>query len=316
MLCASYSVFAQQRRVWRIGVLVAATSPQDFKASARSEAFHQGLRDFGYVEGRNLAIEWRFGEGKYERLAELAANLVDLKVDLIVATASPAIRSAQKATRTIPIVMVATADPVGAGFIASLARPGGNTTGLMAGVLAVSAKHVELLMSAVPRLSHVGVLANPGSSSYTSLQQELAAGAQKIGLKLTRADVRSPQEIGAAFDLLKRERVEGLIVVHEALIVANRRQITELAAKHRIPAIYGTRDYLEAGGLMSYGTSLTENYRGIATYIDKIFKGAKPGDLPVEQPAKFELVINLKAAEALGLTIPADLLFRADTLIR
>jgi putative ABC transport system substrate-binding protein len=315
MLAAPFPAFAQREKVWRIGVMVAATPPQAFKAGSRYDAFLQGLREHGYIEGKNLAIEWRFGEGKYERLAEIAATLVDQKVDLIVATASPTIRAAQSATRTIPIVMVATADPVGSGFVASLARPGGNITGLTGGVTAITAKHVELLSAAVPRLSRFGVLANPGSSSYRGIVGELAVTAHKMGMKLAVADLKSQPEIEPAFEHMRRERVEGLVVVHEALILTHRRQIAEAAAKHRLPAVYGTRDYIEAGGLMSYGTSITENYRRVATYIDRIIKGAKPSDLPVEQPTKFELVINLKAAKALGLTIPTDLLLRAEQVI-
>ncbi len=281
----------------------------------RPDAFLQGMREFGYVEGKNLAIEFRFGEGKDERLAEMAANLVQQKVDAIVATASPAIRAAQKATRTIPIVMVATADPVGSGFVASLARPGANTTGLSSGGTVISAKHVELLMTAVPRLSSLAVLGNPRSSSLPAILEELRSAAQKLGLRMVRVDMTTPQDIEPAFDVMRRERVEGVIVVHAPLVVANRRQITELAAKHRIPAIYGARDYIEVGGLMSYGTNVIENYRRAATYVDKIFKGAKAGDLPIEQPTKFELVINLKVAKALGLTIPPDLLLRAEQVI-
>jgi len=316
VLSAPFPTLAQREKVWRIGFLVPGSSPQAFRATGRADAFLQGMRELGYVEGRNLAIEFRFAEGKYERLTEMSANMVELKVDLIVATASPAIRAAQKATSTIPIVMVATADPVGSGFAASLARPGGNTTGLSGGSTVISTKYVELLMAAVPRLSRVAVLGNPGSSSLPAILEELRSAAQKVGLKLVQADIKTPHDIEPAFGVMKRERLEGLIVVHESLILANRRQITELAAKYQIPAIYGARDYIEAGGLMSYGTNLLENYRRTATYVDKIFKGAKPGDLPIEQPTKLELVINLKAAKALGLTIPADLLLRAEEVIR
>ncbi|MGH8691882.1 MAG: ABC transporter substrate-binding protein [Burkholderiales bacterium] len=316
LLCSPLLALAQRDKIWRVGFIVSATSPQVFTASGRTEAFLQGMRELGYAEGRNLVVDWRYAEGKYERLIEIATDLVQLKVDVIVATASPAIRAAQKATSTIPIVMVATADPLGSGFVASLARPGGNTTGLSSGSTIVSAKHIELLMTAVPRLSNVGVLGDPGSSSLPAILEELRSAAKKLGLKLVRADVKTPQEIEAAFGVMKRERVDGLIVVQAPLTVANRRQITELAAKLQIPAIYGTRDYTETGGLMSYGTNLLENYRRAAAYVDKIFKGAKPGDLPVEQPTKFELVINLKAAKALGLTIPPDLLLRAEELIR
>jgi len=315
-LYAPLRALAQRGKPWRIGFLVAATSPEAFRAGGRHDAFLKGMRELGYVEGKNFVLDLRFGEGRYERLSEMAANLAELKVDVIVATASPAIRAAQRATRTIPIIMVATGDPVGAGFVASLARPGGNITGLTAGAVAVSEKYVELLTSAVPRLSGFGVLANPNSSSYAGFQDQLASAAQKLGLKLVRADIRSPRDIESAFAFLGQQRLEGLIVVHEALILANRRHIAELAAKYRMPAVYGTRDYIEAGGLMSYGTDISENYRRAAAYVDRIFKGATPGDLPVEQPTKFELVINLKAAQALSLAIPRELLVRADELVQ
>ena len=273
------------------------------------------MRELGYVMGKDFVTEWRAGEGNYERLPVLAAELVALKVDVIVAGGSPAIRAAQKATSTVPIVMTNTGDPVGSGFAASLARPGGNITGMSNSNDDVSAKYLELLMALVPTLSRVAVLGNPGSSTHAAILKTLQTTAQQVKARLVRVDARTAEEIELGFATIARERAEALIVVPEPFLYQQSRQIAERAAKHRIPAIYGGREAVEAGGLMAYGQNLIENWRHAATYVDKILKGAKPADLPIEQPTKFELVINRKAFAALGLAIPQQLLLRADEVI-
>jgi putative ABC transport system substrate-binding protein len=303
----------QQGKVWRVGFL---TLRQASESSQYTDAFLEGMRELGYVEGRNLVVEWRFADGEFERLPRLAADLVQMNVDVIDAVASPAIGAAQKATTTIPIVMATTGDPVGGGFVKSLARPGGNITGLSNMGGDTGAKHVDLLLTVLPKLSRVGVLVTPTTTTNRGISESVQAGAQNAGLKTLVAEASSPQEIENAFSMMAREKVGAVIVGAAPFFGLQRQQIAELAIKYRLPSIFGFRAFVEAGGLMSYGTKLTESYVRSATYVDKIFKGAKPGDLPVEQPVSFELVVNLKTAKALGLTIPQAILLRADEMIQ
>ncbi len=301
----------QQGKVWRVGIL----SPTSASLSSpNTGAFLKGMRELGYVEGKNLVIEWRFADGKLERLPDLAAELVQLKVDIIVTAGATAISAAQKATTTIPIVMASTGDPVGSGFVKSLARPGGNITGLsnMAGDIA--AKFIDLLRSVVPKLSRVAMLTP--STTYGELSKSVQAAAQKAGVKTLVAEASTPQEIENAFSMMVREKADAVFVGSPTVFAQQHRQIAELALKYRMPSLFQDRVTVEAGGLMSYGQKLTDSYQRSATYVDKILKGAKPGDLPVEQPVSFELVVNLKTAKALGLTIPQSLLLRADEVIQ
>jgi putative ABC transport system substrate-binding protein len=273
------------------------------------------MRDLGYVEGKNLVIERRSAETKNERLPSLASELVALKVDVIVAWAPPAISAAQKATTTIPIVMGSVADPVSNGFIKSLAQPAGNITGLSYMAVDVSPKQLEMLLDMVPKLSRVALLVNPSNPANIKSLEIVQAAGQKLGVKILRADARTPQEIDNAFSWIRQQNAGALMMWTEPFFLQQKGQIAELTAKHRLPAMGGDRIYSEAGVLMSYGPNIADHYRRAATYVDKIFKGAKPSDLPVEQPTKFELVINSKTAKALGLTIPQSLLISADKVI-
>jgi putative tryptophan/tyrosine transport system substrate-binding protein len=283
---------------------------------ARIEAFRQGLRELGYVEGKNIFIEWRSADGNADRLPSLAAELVRLKVDVIVTNGPYSTRAAKAATVTIPIVMAAVGDPVGDGIVASLARPGGNITGLSSVAPELSGKRLELLKEIVPKLSRVAVFgssSNPNTAG--SLRElELAAGALKV--KLQYLDVLSPKDIETAFRAAVKARAEAVLWLTGSLFNSQRIQVVELAVKSWLPAIYGSQAIVEAGGLMSYGVTNLDLDRRAATYVDKILKGAKPADLPVEQPKKFEFVINLKAAKQIGLTIPPNVLVRADKVIK
>jgi putative ABC transport system substrate-binding protein len=300
-------------KVPRIGFL-SSRSPAE--TAAYSEAFRQGLRELGYVEGQNIAIEYRFAEGQPERLPALAAELVRLKVDVIVTTAQPAPEAAKQATSTIPIVFAAGGDPVAEGLVASVARPGGNITGPASMSPEVVGKQLELLKEIAPKVSRVAVLQNPGNSSHPPVLRQAEGAARALGVQLHIVQARTSPEIEAAFVAMRSQRAGGVLVLRDALFLAQRAQIAALAAKSRLPAVYGIKAEAEAGGLMAYGANIPHMYRRAATYVDKILKGAKPGDLPVEQPTKFELVINLKTAKALGLTIPPSLLQRADEVIR
>ncbi len=289
-------------------------------ASAKSstiEAFRQGLRDLGYVEGRTILTEYRWADGRVDRLPALAAGLVQLGVNVIVASNTPAALAAKKATSTIPIILVTSGDPVGSGLVASLARPGGNVTGLsLTPTPAISGKQLELLKDAFPALTHVAVLANPANSPTAGLVKEVELAARSLGLRLRVVQVREPKELDNAFATMKNERVPALLVIADPLVSDNRDRIVAFAAKNRLPAIYPYRLFADAGGLMSYGADVSDLNRRAATYVDRILKGAKPAELPIEQPAKFELVVNLKTAKALGLTIPQSLLLRADHVIQ
>ena len=284
--------------------------------SARIEALRQGLRELGYVEGKNIVIEWRSAEGKLDRVPALAAELVRLKVDVIVTGGASDTRAAKEATNTIPVVMAQDSDPVESGFVASLARPGGNITGLSTLAPEVSGKRLELLKEIVPKVSRVAVLGTstrPGNAQ--SLKEvELAAGAFKVQVQYL--DVLDVKDIETAFRAATNERAEAVLVLQSPVTFSQRPQIVDLAVKSRLPAIYPQTEYTEAGGLMYYGANTPDLFRRAATYVDKILKGAKPADIPVEQPTKFEFVINLKAAKQIGLTIPPNVLVRADKVIK
>ena len=280
------------------------------------EAFLQGLRDLGYVEGRNLAIEYRDAKGKFERLPALAAELVQLKVDVIVATPTPPAVAAKKATRTVPIVMINAGDPVRLGLVASLAHPGGNVTGLSFGVgLAIVSKGLELLRETVPNARRVAVLSNPANPSHPPTMTEVTATARSLGLRLQPLEARDPNDFERAFAAMASARAEALLVVPDALFVLHRARLADLAATNRLPTMHGLRENVDAGGLISYGPNAVANFRRAAFFVDRVLRGVKPADPPVEQPTKFELVVNLKAAKSLGLTIPPSLLQRADQVI-
>jgi putative ABC transport system substrate-binding protein len=303
---------AQQRgKVWRVGYLALGSASGN---SETSGAFLKGMRDLGYVEGTNLVVEWRFAEGSFDRLPDLAADLVRLKVDVIVAVASGAIGAAQKATTTIPIVMATTGDPVGSGFVKSLARPGGNITGLSNMGGDTGGKLVEWLVAALPRLSRVGVLVTPTSPTYRAILESVQGAAQKAGIKTVVVEASNPQDIENAFATMASERVGAVVVGSAPLFAVQRKQIADLALKYRLPSMFGSRIDVEVGGFMAFGGVRGENYLRSATYVDKILKGAKPGDLPVEQPTQFELVVNLNTAKALGVTVPQAVLTRADVI--
>ena len=307
---APLASLGQQPKVWRIGFLVAGSSSTQFY-----EGFRQGMRELGYVEGRNCVLERRFADGKYERLPGLAVELVRLKVDVIVAGAPPSVQAVHQATTKIPIVLVAVPDPVGEGFVKSLSRPGGTITGLSTIVTEVSIKHLELLRVAVPKLSRVAVLINPLNPSDSLILEQIHGAAYTTGVKVFPAEASTASQIEAGFGAMTRARTGALIVAADDFFDVQRNQIATLAVKNRLPTISSNRELTEAGGLMSYGQDLAEHYRRAATYVDKILKGAKPGDLPVEQPTLLELVINRKTAKALGLALPKELLLRANKVI-
>jgi len=314
ILAAPFAAHAQQPakvpRVGYLSVLSFTDNPHDL------EAFRQGLRELGYVEGQNIAIEYRFGEGRPERLPALAAELVRLKVDVIVTAAPAAPEAAKQATNTVPIVFAVVGDPVAVGLVASVARPGGNITGLSSIASEVVGKQLELLKEVAPKVSRVAVLQNPSNYSHPPTLRQAEGAARALGVQLHILQARTPTEIDAAFAAMRSQRAGAVLVLRDGLFRAQRTQIAALAAKSRLPAVYGNREYAEAGGLMAYGASTPHMYRRAATYVDKILKGAKPADLPVEQPTKFELVVNLKTAKALGLTIPQSIRIRADHVIQ
>jgi putative ABC transport system substrate-binding protein len=284
--------------------------------SPHLEAFRQGLRELGYTEGQNIVIESRHAAMRPALLPDLAANLVLSKVDVIVAAGDPAIHAARHATSTIPIVMVAGADPVGSGLVTSLARPGRNLTGLSALSPELSGKRLQLLTEAIPRVSRMAVFWNPADPAKALELREIQATGQALGVQLQLLEVRGPEDFESAFAAMARDRAEALIILGDPLTLSHRMRIVDLAAKSRLPGIYDVQEFVEAGGLMAYGPSLPDLFRRAAAYVDKILKGAKPGTLPVEQPMKFELIINLKTAKALGLTIPQSVLFLADRVIQ
>jgi putative ABC transport system substrate-binding protein len=304
----------QPTKIPRIGYL---TGPPLSASVGVRDAFRQGLRELGYVEGKNIVIEWRSWEGKRDRRPALAVELVHLKVDVIVAVGSSDIHAAKEATSTIPIVMVNGGDPVGSGLVASLARPGGNVTGLATLRPELTGKRLELLKEIVLRLSRVAVFASPGSGDHTQILKELDLAAGPLGVKLQHLDIRSPKDFETAFQAATKGRAEAVLIqLPGPVLTPRRKDVTELAVKSRLPAMYEGLEVVEIGGLMSYGVSSTDRYRRAATYVDKILKGTKPSDIPVEQPTKFEFIVNLKTAKQIGLTIPPNVLARADRVIR
>ena len=314
LLALTFPVDAQQSTtIPRIGFLA---TPYHSFISDRYDAFLHGLRELGYIEGKNIAIERRSAEGKVDRLPDLAAELLRLKVDIIVTGGPGSTRSAKEATAMIPIVMAQDFDPVGTGFVTSLARPGGNITGLSTLSPEISGKQLELLKEIVPRLSRVAILGNstiPGNAQSLR-EMELAAGA--LGVQLQYLDVPGPKDIETAFRTASSGRAEAVLALGSSVLLLQRTQVVELMGKNRLPAIYSQREFLDAGGLMIYGPNFADLWRHAATYVDKILKGVKPADLPVERPKKFELMINLKTAKQIGLTIPPNVLSRADRVIK
>ena len=316
VLAAPFGAFAQQQgKVWRVGFLASFARPPSID-SHYFGGFVRGMRDLGYVEGKNLVIEWRFGDSKPERLPGLAAELVQLKPDVLMGSAADAPLALQKLTSTIPIVITSAGDPIGVGLVKSLARPGGNITGVSTISGELWAKRLELLLVMVPKLSRVSVLirdlASPAGVGNLANMQPVA---KRRGVTILPVQAQTPQEIEAAFATIRQQKADALIVLLNPLFQQQRSQIAELVLKHRLPCMTADRVYAEAGCLMSYGASLVDGLYRAATYVDKIFKGAKPADLPVEQPTKFELVINGKTAKALGIAIPQSLLISADQVL-
>jgi putative ABC transport system substrate-binding protein len=310
-LATPFDVKAQSGKVYRIGFL-SAGSPSTH--APRVEAFRAGLRDFGYVEGKNIIIEYRWAEGKSDRLPALAAELVRLNVEVLIAAGTPGILAAKQATTTIPIVMAGSGDAVATGLVASLARPGGNVTGLTDAVPELMAKWLEILKEAVPRTERVAVLVNPDNPTVGPDRRATEERAQSLNVELRRFDVRHADEMEDAFANMTRSRIEGIVLSTDAVFNANHGAIASLAVQRRLPAA-GSKEFAEAGGLIGYGVAISDNHRRSASFVDKILRGAKPADLPVEEPKSFEMVINLRTAKALGLTIPPPLLLRADRVI-
>ena len=303
----------QPKKIPRIGFLSAVSASS---ISPRTEAFRQGLRELGYVEGQSIVVEYRWAEGKFDRLPDLAAELVRLKVDVILSGGPTATRPAKEATVTIPIVMAFDDDPVGSGFVASLARPGGNITGLSTLAPEISGKQLELLKEIVPRLSRVAVFGTSTRSGNAQALREIELAAGTLGVQLQYLDVLGAKDIEALFRAASKGRADAVLALASPTLLLQRTQIADLAVKNRLPAIYDRAEFVEDGGLMTYSVSITDLFRRAATYVDKILKGAKPADLPVEQPTKFEFIVNLKAAKQIGLTIPPNVLARADKVIR
>jgi putative ABC transport system substrate-binding protein len=304
---------AQQPKAPRVGILFGASLLAN---SGRVEAFRQGLQELGYIDGKNIVIEVRYADGKLDRLPALAAELFSLNVELIV-TAGPAVTlPVKEATNRIPIVMAFDSDPVGSGFVASLAQPGGNITGLSSLSPELTGKRLEILKETVPKLSRVAVVGNPANTATALNFKEAEVAARAYGLKVQSLEVRGPNDLDSAFSTMTKGRAEALLPLGDSVVVFHRERIVNFATKNRLPAIYPTFEWVDAGGLMSYGPDILDSFRRAATYVDKILKGAKPADLPVEQPMKFELVINLKTAKQIGVTIPPNVLARADRVIR
>jgi putative ABC transport system substrate-binding protein len=312
-LAAPLLIFAQQeKQSVVVGVLRYGDRPG---GQVYIDAFKQGLQELGYIEGRNLALELRFAEGKAERLPALAEELVQLKVDVILTGDTPSARAAQRATSVIPIVMGTATDPVGNGLVASLAHPGGNITGLSNMSGDISPKRLEMLIAVVPKLSRVAVLLNPSNPATRTELKSLEAASQRAKLKLLALEAETPEQIERAFAAMVKQRAQGVVMTNDPVFGQQRHQIAELALKHRIPCLGALPASADAGLLLSYGQNIVENHRRAATYVDRIIRGAKPADLPVEQPTKIELVINMKTAKALGIRIPNSILVRADKVI-
>ena len=312
-LTAPLRSYAQQvKKPVVVGFLV---TQDQLSAQSIVAAFKQGLLEFGYVEGKNLTLQLRFADGKFDRVPGFATELVNLKVDVIVSGGAVTTSALQKVTSTIPIVMASTSDPVGAGLVKTLARPGGNITGLSNLATEIGPKHLEMLLSVAPKLSRVAFLMNPGNPSNPLVLKNIQSAALMTSVKILPVEARTAPEIEKAFSAMTQGKAGAVIVARDGFFISQKRQIAELALKNRLPSISETGEYAEAGGLMSYGVNLEEQFRRVATYVDKILKGSRPGDLPVEQPMKFELVVNGKTTKALGLKIPQSLLMMADKVI-
>jgi putative tryptophan/tyrosine transport system substrate-binding protein len=315
LICvSSYPVEAQQtKNIPRIGFLSAGAAQDDRE---RLAVFREGLRELGYVEAKNILIEYRFADGKLDGLPELAAGLARLNVNIIVTAGNEAVQAAKEATQTIPIVMAFSGDPVGAGFVASLARPGGNITGLSRINIELTAKRLELLNETVPSATRIAVLFNPEGRVPMLALKEAQAAAQRLGLHIQALEMKAPQDIETAFRSAARDRAAAVMTLPGGFTGFHRTRIVNLAAKSRLPGVYNNSRFVEDGGLMSYASDQREEFRRATLYVDRILKGAKPSDLPVEQPTKFDLLINLKAAKQIGVTIPANVLARADRVIK
>jgi putative tryptophan/tyrosine transport system substrate-binding protein len=304
----------QQRKVWRIGFVAGAARPVPLDSGPYS-GFVQGMRELAYVEGRDYVIEWRFAEGRYELFTEFAAEFARLRVDIIVTALSQAVLPMLRANPDTPIVLGYSTDPVALGFAVSLARPGGNVTGLANSLDEIMAKQVDLLVTMVPKLNRVALLTNSTNSANAVVLKSVQAAVRQARVSLVPVEARNVQDIGSVFELVKSEHVDAIIVAADSFFFSQRQRIAEFVLAQRLPSIFANSEYVEAGGLMSYGDSIREFYRRAAAFVDKIFKGAKPSDLPIEQPTKFHLVINRKTADALGLTIPASLYVFANEVI-
>ena len=314
LLAGAPAAEAQQtKKVYRVGWLSPGSRPSG--PSAELDAFQQGLRELGYTEGRNITIEYRYAEGSEERIPVLAAELVRIKVDVIVSVAGPVTRAAKDATATIPIVMVQSGDPVGAGLIVSLAQPGGNVTGIVTLSAELIGKRLELLKATFPNVSRIAVFTRAANPAVAVWLKDMEVAARSLGLQLQVLEVGGVGDFDKVFEAAVRARANAVMELPNPIFHQNRQRIVDFAARSRLPAMFHTRDFVDAGGLMSYGANYPSLYRRLASYVDKLLKGAKPADLPVEQPTKFDLVINLKTAKALGLTIPQLILVRADQVI-
>jgi putative ABC transport system substrate-binding protein len=315
-LGAPRGVLAQQPvKVWRIGFLGVRSRSTPENPDVYYDAFVDEMRELGYVEGKNLVIEWRFAEGKYERLPALAAELVRWNPDVIMTHATPPTDALKQATGTIPIVFAAVGDPVGRGFATTLAKPGGNTTGTSVMDLDLIPKHLELLKTMVPGLSRVAVLVNPGNAANPVMLKSARTAAPQFGVSILPVEARTPEEVERGLAAMKRDHADGVLILADPFFFGQRRQIAGLAARNRLPSMFYFREAVQAGVLMSYGQNVTDSYRHAATYVDKILKGAKPSELPIEQPTRIHLAINRKTAQVLGLTVPQELLLRADEVI-
>ncbi len=311
--CLPRASDAQQPALPRhIGVILVGFSPE----SKEPQHFRQGLQDAGYVEGRDVVIEWRYANGDYARVPELVADLVQSKVDAIVTDSTVTTQVAKRSTSTIPIVMALVADPVGSGLVTNLARPGGNVTGLSQMTVDLSAKRMQLLKKTIPRFARVAVLWNPDTPYHQKVIEDLKAVAPSLSIKLSFAGVRTPEQFGSVLSAVRRARAQALYAIDDPFFDLHRTTIAKLALKARLPTTFGQREYVDEGGLMSYGASYADLFRRSAGYVDRILKGMKPGDLPIEQPTKFEFVVNLRTAQAIGLTIPQSVLLMADDVIR
>jgi putative ABC transport system substrate-binding protein len=314
LIAAPLAARAQQAgKVHRIGFLGNSTPALETNLVG---PFREGLRELGYVEGRNILIEYRWAEGRYERFPALIGELIALKVDVIVTAGTPAALAVKRATATIPLVMVAVGDPVGTGLVASLALPGGNTTGLTSIAPDLEGKRLEMLYAIVPKLSQVAILWNPDNAFQVKAEKEARAAAQMLRVHVHSVGVRTAADLDRAFDTILRDRPGAFIMLADRIFLHDRARIVDFAARNRLPAVYAYRELVEAGGLMSFGPNYADMHRRAATYVDKILKGAKPSDLPVELPTKFEFVINLKSAKALGLAVPQTVLLLADEVIQ